>query len=137
MTENLFGAQTTNVLQKFTRWLGGLFFLLTLILSMLYAKQAVMQSDIQRQLINAPKPAPTAEHTVTPLMPSKPEPGAVFTPAPLSVVPLASATPEASATPGMTLQTSTEATVSPAPATSPKPSPPAATGGAKKYGQPN
>ncbi|MDB6152952.1 MAG: secG, partial [Chthoniobacteraceae bacterium] len=31
MTENLFGAQTTNVLQTITRWLGGIFFLLTLL----------------------------------------------------------------------------------------------------------
>ncbi len=40
MTDNLFGAQTTNVLQKATRWLGGMFFALTLVLSMLYSRQA-------------------------------------------------------------------------------------------------
>src|SRR4030095_6171665 len=39
MTENLFGAQTTNVLQTITRWLGGIFFALTLLLSYLYVKQ--------------------------------------------------------------------------------------------------
>lgn len=38
-TSNLFGAQTTNVLANITRWLGGIFFALTLILSILYAKQ--------------------------------------------------------------------------------------------------
>ena len=38
MTENLFGAQTTNVLANFTRWLGGVFFFLALLLSVLYAK---------------------------------------------------------------------------------------------------
>src|SRR5476651_2470938 len=63
MTENLFGAQTTNVLQKFTRWLGGIFFLLTLTLSMLYAKQANFNSrtEIQKQLSSVPRPvAPLA-----------------------------------------------------------------------------
>ncbi len=37
MTENLFGAQTTNVLTKFTGWLAAIFFLLTFVLSILYA----------------------------------------------------------------------------------------------------
>jgi preprotein translocase subunit SecG len=131
MTENLFGAQTTNVLQKFTRYLGGAFFLLTLILSMLYAKQAVVQSEIQKQLISAPKPAPAREKMVTPLVPPKPEAGTAFTPAPLSAVPLAPGGPDASATPGMTpgtsftLQPETSATPAPASAT------PAATSSAK------
>src|SRR5205823_560492 len=48
MTENLFGAQTTNVLQNFTRWLGGIFFALTLFLSVLYARQSVNESEIQK-----------------------------------------------------------------------------------------
>src|ERR1700704_2209022 len=49
MTENLFGAQTTNVLQTFTRYLGGLFFGLTLLLSYLYVKQTTYRSSIQQQ----------------------------------------------------------------------------------------
>lgn len=62
MTDNLFGAQTTNVLQNFTRWLGGIFFALTLLLSVLYAKQANIEakSNITRQLLNAPKPPAAA-----------------------------------------------------------------------------
>jgi preprotein translocase subunit SecG len=69
MTDNLFGAQTTNVLQKFTRVLGGIFFALTLLLSMLYSRQARTgnQSIIQQQLTNAPAPkadAGTAPKTV-------------------------------------------------------------------------
>jgi preprotein translocase subunit SecG len=62
MTDNLFGAQTTNVLQNFTRWLGGIFFALTLLLSVLYAKQANLEakSNITRQLLNAPKPPAAA-----------------------------------------------------------------------------
>ena len=37
VTENIFGAQTTNVLTKATAWLAGLFFFLTFLLSILYA----------------------------------------------------------------------------------------------------
>src|SRR5689334_20747645 len=39
MTENIFGAQTTNVLVKFTAWLTGIFFLVTFFLSILYARK--------------------------------------------------------------------------------------------------
>ena len=53
MTENLFGAQTSNVLANFTRWLGGLFFMLTLVLSILYAKQSRQHSAIQAAAIRA------------------------------------------------------------------------------------
>src|SRR5437763_14681774 len=37
VTENIFGAQTTNVLAKFTTWLPGIFFALTFGFSVLYA----------------------------------------------------------------------------------------------------
>jgi preprotein translocase subunit SecG len=62
MTENFFGAQTTNVLANFTRWMGGIFFALTLILSVLYAKQSNQKSAIREKLLQAPKPpaAPAA-----------------------------------------------------------------------------
>lgn len=56
MTENLFGAQTTNVLSTITRWLAGIFFALTLTLSVLYAKQSTTKSTIQKQLIETAKP---------------------------------------------------------------------------------
>jgi len=65
MTENLFGAQTTNVLQSFTRNLGIFFFALTALISWLYVKQGTIKSDIQKQLAAAPavpaaKPVPLA-----------------------------------------------------------------------------
>ncbi len=41
VTENIFGAQTTNVLVKFTGWLAGIFFFLTFVLSILYAHRSV------------------------------------------------------------------------------------------------
>ena len=40
MTENLFGAQTTNVLTRFTVWLGAAFFILSLALAVIYAKSS-------------------------------------------------------------------------------------------------
>ena len=49
-TDQLFGAQTTNVLQTITRWLGGMFFCLTLLLSILYVKQGGGRSPIQEKL---------------------------------------------------------------------------------------
>ncbi len=40
VTENIFGAQTTNVLVKFTAWLAGFFFALTFVLSILRSSGA-------------------------------------------------------------------------------------------------
>jgi preprotein translocase subunit SecG len=60
MTDNMFGAQTTNVLQTFTRNLGIVFFVLAVTLSVLYAKQSGTVSDVDRKLMDAPKPAAEA-----------------------------------------------------------------------------
>jgi preprotein translocase subunit SecG len=65
MTENFFGAQTTNVLANFTRWMGGIFFAVTLLLSVCYAKQANQKSALRERLLNAPKP-PAASATPPP-----------------------------------------------------------------------
>src|SRR4030095_6501355 len=54
MTENLFGAQTTNVLQTMTRWLGGMFFVLPFALSILYVRQSGSRSSVQEKLSSAP-----------------------------------------------------------------------------------
>jgi preprotein translocase subunit SecG len=51
VTENLFGAQTTNVLVKFTAWLAGIFFVLTFTLSILYAHRASGDSALRRELM--------------------------------------------------------------------------------------
>lgn len=56
MTDNLFGAQSTNVLQTITRWLGCIFFGLALVLSLLYVK-ASQKSSIQQQLMKSAVPA--------------------------------------------------------------------------------
>lgn len=57
MTENIFGAQTTHVLQKFTVWLGIVFFALTLLLAILYAKRGTGETAIQKELLSQPVPA--------------------------------------------------------------------------------
>ena len=95
VTENIFGAQTTNVLVKFTAWLAGIFFALTFALSILYAHKSTADSAFRRELMKtqaAPQtsPAPTA---------AKPSP--VSSPAPDSgagVLPAGSATPAKPAT---------------------------------------
>jgi len=51
VTENIFGAQTTNVLVKFTTWLTGIFFGLTFALSVLYAHHSVASSAFRRELM--------------------------------------------------------------------------------------
>lgn len=83
MTENLFGAQTTNVLTKVTGWLAAIFFLLTFILSILYARKGNTGSSLGRELTKGATPAPVASAT--------PVPGASA-----SVAPTGSATPTAS-----------------------------------------
>ena len=80
-TDQLFGAQTTNVLQTITRWLGGMFFALTLTLSILYVKKGGGNSPVQDQLtaptvIPAPPPPPPAPDAGLLNLP----PGAVPTP---------------------------------------------------------
>ena len=78
-TDQLFGAQTTNVLQLITRWLGGLFFGLTMLLSILYVKQGGGRSPIQEKLtaptvIPAPPTPPPAADGKEPVL-ELPAPG--------------------------------------------------------------
>jgi preprotein translocase subunit SecG len=54
VTENIFGAQTTNVLVKFTTWLAGVFFALTFALSVLYAHHSIASSAFRRELMKNP-----------------------------------------------------------------------------------
>lgn len=93
MTENMFGAQTTHVLQKFTVWLGILFFALTLLLAVLYARRGTGETAIQRELLAQPIPAASSA-TPTPT-----------TPAPETPSPDASAIPAVKTTDGETADT--------------------------------
>jgi preprotein translocase subunit SecG len=80
VTENIFGAQTTNVLVKFTSWLAGIFFALTFALSILYAHRSTADSAFRRELMKsqsapqtspmptaAPKPSPASSPVTTPV----------------------------------------------------------------------
>jgi len=93
VTENIFGAQTTNVLVKFTGWLAGFFFALTFALSILYAHKNAGNSALRRELLKqqtAAQPSPGATAT---------QPSPVSSPAPDSgagVLPPGSTTPAAS-----------------------------------------
>jgi len=92
VTENIFGAQTTNVLVKFTAWLAGIFFALTFVLSVLYSHKTSRDTGLRRELLRqqtAGQPSPSAP--VNPNAPAVPAPGA-------PVLPAASAAPSASAT---------------------------------------
>jgi len=64
VTENIFGAQTTNVLVKFTGWLAGIFFVLTFVLGVLYAQRSSSDSALHKELMGMPTPA--AATTVSP-----------------------------------------------------------------------
>jgi preprotein translocase subunit SecG len=60
VTENIFGAQTTNVLVKFTAWLAGIFFALTFVLSILYAHRGNAGSGLRRELMKQQSSAQTS-----------------------------------------------------------------------------
>lgn len=60
MTENIFGAQTTNVLTRLTVWLGSAFFAITLILAIIYARSGTVPSSIRKELMESSKKAPAA-----------------------------------------------------------------------------
>ena len=104
VTENIFGAQTTNVLVKFTTWLAGIFFALTFALSVLYAHHSTASSAFRRELMKtqsgpqtspapaAPQTSPSAANPQSPPLPAAsaaPNSGA-------GVLPTASAAPASS-----------------------------------------
>ena len=95
VTENIFGAQTTNVLVKFTTWLAGIFFALTFALSVLYAHHSVASSAFRRELMKN-QPAPQTSPS-----PAAAQSSPRTTPAQVSptVSPVASAAPTGSPKP--------------------------------------
>jgi len=129
VTENIFGAQTTNVLTTITTWLASIFFVLVLALSVLYAHRSTGDSAVRRELMKtsaaqkaaAPLPAkdaakgaaadakaklnPAAKESVPPAEAAEPStapatsPGAASSPAAAAVSPAAGTSPAASAQP--------------------------------------
>jgi len=102
VTENIFGAQTTNVLVKFTAWLAGIFFAITFVLSILYARRASAESGLRRELMKQQAPAAQVSPAPATAQPSPaasaaPDSGAGVLPASASAAPPVS--PAASAKP--------------------------------------
>ena len=105
VTENIFGAQTTNVLVKFTGWLAGIFFVLTFALSILYSHRAINQSALRSELMKTlPPPSASATPTGAPTTSAAPSaqpapssavgaPGTVTNPTPAAAGPTASIKP--------------------------------------------
>jgi preprotein translocase subunit SecG len=60
VTENIFGAQTTHVLAKFTVWLGVAFFAITLMLAIAYSQRERGRTRVQQELLNAAVPSASA-----------------------------------------------------------------------------
>jgi preprotein translocase subunit SecG len=103
VTENIFGAQTTNVLVKFTAWVAGIFFALTFALSILNAHKGTANSAFRRELMKSQgtpqsSPAPAAPQTSpSPVASAPPNSGAGVLPAgsaPPAASPSASAKPK-------------------------------------------
>jgi len=108
VTENIFGAQTTNVLTKITGWLAGIFFVLTFVLSILYAQRSVGGSSLRRELMRTQAAAGGAQAG----SPAAATPSAAQSPS--SAAKTTSAAPSASAAAGAVAQPSMTAAPSPA-----------------------
>ena len=128
MTDNLFGAQTTNVLVKFTGWLAGLFFALTFLLSVLYAHRTMATSGLRQQLMKDSAATSVPGGSATPAGAVGP-PNTVTNPTPGENAPAAASnaqplTPADQAV-GVTAPVATPAGPAASPATAPseKPSP--------------
>jgi preprotein translocase subunit SecG len=129
VTENIFGAQTATVLTKATVYLGCIFFGLTLLLTVLTARQSmerrvgVLESEVRKA---AALPAPKT--TASPAAVASPQPSASVAASPAlasSATPLSSATPSASPSPSGTTAPSPTAApsvqqTSPLPSASPR-----------------
>jgi preprotein translocase subunit SecG len=124
VTENIFGAQTTNVLTKVTGWLAGTFFLLTFALSILYAHKGNTDSGLRRELAKSqPAPATTTASPSTSPGPSSTvsPPGTVTTPA--STGPAPSVKPSDAAVGAVPAATSTVPASTPASSAKPSAAP--------------
>ncbi|HRJ73795.1 MAG TPA: preprotein translocase subunit SecG [Terrimicrobiaceae bacterium] len=105
VTENIFGAQTTHVLAKFTVWLGVAFFVVTLMLAVAYSHMDSGKTKVQQELMNAPvpaaaaSPAPSASPVSAPVAAPADQESAISAPAPAAPVPGPSAAPSPASAP--------------------------------------
>lgn len=72
MTDNLFGTQTTNILNRLTVWLGVFFFSLSLIISIVYVKSSSGLTPIQKQLLQQSMESSKKKTATTPAETSSP-----------------------------------------------------------------
>lgn len=122
VTENIFGAQTTNVLTKATAWLASMFFLLTFALSILYAHRSMASSNLRRELMKTQSSA-----AAVPLAKPQPSsavgpPGTVTNPTPGAAGVAVSPKPSdmaVGAVPAATVASSPAASIAPKPSPSP------------------
>jgi preprotein translocase subunit SecG len=117
VTENIFGAQTATVLTKATVYLGCIFFGVTLLLTVLTARQSldrrvgVLESEVRKAAASA---TPQAKATAVP---------SASPATSVSSTPVASASPESSAPAGPSATPSASSAVSPNEATGSTPAP--------------
>lgn len=119
VTENIFGAQTTNVLVKFTVWLAGFFFAITFALSILYAHRSTGDSAFRRELM---KQQAAPQTSAVPKAAPKNSPSPIASPAPNSgadVLPAGSAAPNTSPAPAKTSGVAPPSSPAPQPAATP------------------
>ena len=124
MTENIFGAQTATVLTKATVYLGCIFFGVTLLLTVLTARQSmerrvgVLENEVRKAAVST-----TPKATTSPAAAGSPQASARVaaseTPA-SSAAPVISASPESLATPSASASPSPSAAADSSPAPSPR-----------------
>lgn len=95
VTDQVFGARTTNVLQRGTVYLGSLFFVLSLTLAVLIGqknkKTSMVVPKVEAQEVTKEQPAPAAAEIPAAPAPVAPTPASV--PAPAPEVPVSPAAP--------------------------------------------
>lgn len=98
VTENIFGAQTTNVLVKFTGYLAAIFFVITFALSILYAKQGSSSDSAFRKELLKTEAAPQGSVAPVAAQPTPAVAPAAVTSSPVAA-PVASVAPSDSPLP--------------------------------------
>ncbi len=125
VTENIFGAQTATVLTKATVYLGCIFFGLTLLLTVLTARQSMdRRVGVLENEVRKAGALPTPKMATSPIAAGSPRASASVadsaSPA-ASAVPATSATPVTSASPGTSTAPTTSVSPSPSVATNASP----------------
>jgi len=125
VTENIFGAQTATVLTKATVYLGCIFFGLTLLLTVLTARQSsdrrvgVLESEV-RKAAALPKPTTSPAVATSPAAAASPQASASVN---ASATPAASSSPESSTTPAGSVSPSPSVTSESSPTAAPSAAP--------------